>query len=92
MMTQNELHYHGDKLNDLLEVLDNLHTAASENQLPSYTTISEGDLLGLLEELIYTAQETIEEIEAHQPRQGKRKKGTLILRLMNEANRTSQAQ
>ncbi|MCU0498283.1 MAG: hypothetical protein MUF87_13100 [Anaerolineae bacterium] len=92
MMTQNELHYYGDKLNDLLDVLDSLHTAASENQLQTYTTISEGDLLGLLQELIYTAQETIEEIQANQPRRTQRKKGAMILQLINETNRTSQAQ
>ncbi|HEX2622447.1 MAG TPA: hypothetical protein VHL11_19945, partial [Phototrophicaceae bacterium] len=59
-----ELLYTGDGLNDLLDNLDELHTAASENRLHTFTTMSERELLGMLKDIIYTAQEAIEEIEA----------------------------
>jgi hypothetical protein len=60
-----ELLYNGDRLGDLMELLDDLHTAASENTLSRFTTLGEQDVLGLLKELVYTAQETINEIEAN---------------------------
>jgi hypothetical protein len=58
-----ELIYNGDRLGDLMELLDELHTAASENTLQRFTTLGEQDVLGLLKELVYTAQEAINEIE-----------------------------
>lgn len=58
-----QLRYADDQLNSMYDVLDELHSAVSEGQLQSMTTINEGDLVGLLRDLIYTAQETISEIE-----------------------------
>lgn len=58
-----QLRYADDQLNHMYDVLDDLHSAASEGQLGTMTTINEGDLVGLLRDLIYTAQETISEIE-----------------------------
>lgn len=55
--------YSGDRIEELHEVLDTLHTAASEDTLKTCTTLEEDDLVDLLRELIYTAQETIREIE-----------------------------
>jgi hypothetical protein len=46
----------------LLETLDRLHTASYEGTLAEETTLSQEDLLGWLEDVIYTAQETINEI------------------------------
>ncbi len=60
-----ELLYNGDRLGDLMELLDDLHTAASENTLPRFTSLGEQDVLGMLKDLMYTAQETINEIEAN---------------------------
>lgn len=71
-MNQLELLYNGDRLGDLLELLDELHSAASENRLQTCTTLTESDLLDMLKEVIYTAQETIEEIKtAKQTRRAK---------------------
>lgn len=70
--------YDGDCLGDLLEILDDLHTAASENKLHTFTTINKAELVGLLKDLIFTAQETIDEIETSAKREakhGKRKQG-----------------
>ena len=47
----------------LFQTLDELHTAASEDRLNTLTTVSKVELVGWLYELVYTAQETIGEIE-----------------------------
>ena len=45
------------------EVFDDLHEAASEDQLQELTALDKRELLGWLRELVFTAQETISEIE-----------------------------
>ncbi len=45
------------------EVFDDLHDAASEDQLQELTALDKRELLGWLRELVFTAQETITEIE-----------------------------
>lgn len=55
-------------LADLFRALDELHTAASENQVGVLSPLSEGELVGWLQDLVYTAQETIDEIEQHKPK------------------------
>lgn len=89
--TSNELQlrYADTQLNDLYDVLDELHTAASDGQLQQMTTINEGELVGLLRDVIFTAQETIREIECRRNKKERRdvKKEVLslepFLRLMN---------
>lgn len=61
-----QLLYNDGRLGNLLDTLDELHTAASEGRLRQITTVSDADLVGWLYELIYTAQETMAEIENHQ--------------------------
>jgi hypothetical protein len=68
-----QLRYADDQLNSLYAVLDELHDAASEGQLGAMTTIQPNELVGLLRDLIYTAQETISEIE-RQARTARRNK------------------
>ena len=58
--------YTDSVLADLFQTLDQLHTAVSEDQLARLTPLSEGELVGWLQDLVYTAQETITEIEQHQ--------------------------
>ena len=50
------------RLAGLFHSLDELHTAASEGQLPMVTPLTNAELVGWLQELIYTAEETIAEI------------------------------
>ena len=50
-------------LEAVFEVFDDLHDAASEGQLQELTPLDNRELLGWLKELVYTAQETISEIE-----------------------------
>lgn len=45
------------------EALDDLHDAATEGNLQTITSLSRRDLVGWLTDLVYTAQETIAEIE-----------------------------
>lgn len=54
------------RLEKLGTMLDDLHTAASEGHLPTLTPLSSAELVSWLRELIYTAEETIVEIEEHQ--------------------------
>lgn len=51
------------RMDEIYDVLDELHTAASEGELCTFTSMNENDLVDYLRDLIYTAQETIEEIE-----------------------------
>ena len=50
--------YIDNRLADMYDVLDQLHSAASEGQWQLMTTMSKRELLSLLNDLIYTAQET----------------------------------
>jgi hypothetical protein len=60
-----QLLYSDARLENLGALLDELHTAASEGQLPAITPLSSAELVSWLRELIYTAEETIVEIEEH---------------------------
>lgn len=52
-----------NRLASLFQSLDDLHTAASDGQLHRVTPLPSTELVGWLQELIYVAQETIEEID-----------------------------
>ncbi len=47
----------------VFEVFDDLHDAVSEGQIDTVTALNSRELVGWLRELVFTAQETIEEIE-----------------------------
>ncbi|NWF69286.1 MAG: hypothetical protein HXY40_09370 [Chloroflexi bacterium] len=64
MFTKLQLLYTDTRLVDLLDVLDQLHSAASEGYLETLTTLETPELLEMLREVVYTAQEAINEIEA----------------------------
>jgi hypothetical protein len=63
LQPQIQLLYTEARLVALFQALDELHTAASEDRLHTLTTVSKVELVGWLHELVYTAQETIGEIE-----------------------------
>jgi hypothetical protein len=48
----------------VFEAIDDLHDAASEGQITRLTALDKQELVGWLQELIFTAQETITELEA----------------------------
>ena len=58
-----QLLYTEARLVALFQTLDELHSAASEDRLNTVTTVSKVELVGWLNELVYTAEETIAEIE-----------------------------
>lgn len=69
-----------DHLEDVLDYIDQLHSAASEGESQSLNTMSEAEVMNYLREIIYTAQETLAEIEtscAHRKR-----KQQPVLRIM----------
>ena len=57
--------YNDARLGNLLDTLDELHTAASEGNLQQITTVSDAELVGWLYEVMYTAQEIMSEIDNH---------------------------
>jgi len=60
---------HNDtRLAGLFQSLDELHTAASEGHLQMVTPLTDAELVGWLQELIYTAEETIAEINHDDPK------------------------
>jgi hypothetical protein len=62
--TNHDIRLSDARMAAMIEVFDNLHTAASEGQLEAMTTLNNRELVGWLRELMFTAQETISEIES----------------------------
>lgn len=60
-----QLLYNESRLSTLLDALDELHSAASDGDVRSVTTLSNAELVGWLREIIYTARETMDEIESN---------------------------
>lgn len=56
--------YNDSRLASLFQSLDELHSAASDGHLPTVTPLTQAELVGWLQELIYTAQETLVEIDS----------------------------
>jgi hypothetical protein len=76
--------YFGDGLPDALDLLDQLHTAASEGHLPRATTLSQDEVIGLLQDLIFVAQETLDELGAQQRHQRVAARHDVILKLVQK--------
>jgi len=55
--------YSEQQLAELLEILDHLHSAASEGRTDALTAMNKRELIAFLREVIYTAEETIAEID-----------------------------
>lgn len=56
----------GDRgFEQLFAKLDRLHDLASEGHLTEATPLSPSNVVGWLEDIIFTAEETIREIDAH---------------------------
>lgn len=70
--------HNNERLNDLLETLDDLHSATSDGDAHAFSGMTHTELMSYLREVIYTAQETMREA------QQQRKKHTPIVRLTNK--------
>lgn len=57
-------------LEEVLDFIDMLHTVASDSNLPDFAEMDESEMMNVLRDIIYTAQETIIELETS--RAGKR--------------------
>lgn len=53
-------------LEDALDLIDMLHSVASDSNLPDLTGMGEAEMMNVLRDIIYTAQETIIELETSQ--------------------------
>ncbi|MCA9915063.1 MAG: hypothetical protein KC496_17030 [Anaerolineae bacterium] len=69
-------------LEDVLETIDQLHSAISEGSPLQIADLNENDLVDTLRELIYTAQETVEEIEMRRAKRRKARKHQPTLRIV----------
>ena len=67
---QANIHYllNDSRLVAALETIDDLHDAVTDGTLSSTTTMSNRELVCWLRDLMYTAQETINEIESGRTR------------------------
>jgi len=59
-----QLLYNTARLSDVLEALDELHSAASDGNVRAVSPLSNAELISWLYEVVYTAQETMNEIES----------------------------
>jgi hypothetical protein len=64
---------------DVLEYLDQLHSAASEDEGQSFAGMNETELLNALREIVYTAQEAITELETSRAKRQSKNKPVLQL-------------
>jgi hypothetical protein len=55
--------YFDKRMVALLETLDQMHTAASEGRLQNVTTFTHSEIIEWLLDVIYTAQETLDELQ-----------------------------
>jgi hypothetical protein len=58
-----QLLYNTARLSDLLDALDELHSAASDGNVRAVTPMTNAELKSWLYEVIYMAQETMHEID-----------------------------
>jgi len=75
-------------LEDVLEYIDQLHSAASEGDSLDFTGMNEAEVMNLLREIIYTAQESLVELEALRERKRRRRtKKQPMLRIVSKVER-----
>lgn len=73
MMGPSQLQKHlivlsSDRLNELYEMVDALHDAAVEENLAEFTDMSDAEAIGMLQDMIYTMQQTVQEMRAQKRR------------------------
>ena len=77
----------GLQLEDVLDYLDDLHTAISEGTSQQMTGIDEAETMSVLRDIVYTATEAIREIEANQARKRNKKRRQPILRIVEKIDK-----
>lgn len=56
--------YNPSRLGDVLEALDDLHSAVSDGTVTHVTSVTRADLREWLHEIVYLATQTLEEMDA----------------------------
>lgn len=92
VLTQLSTLYSGDGLPDLLTLLDDLHSAVTEGELPRFTTLSTEEVSEMLKELVYVAQETLRELNQNPQKQAVRRPRQPVLRLVQPDSTPEQRQ
>jgi hypothetical protein len=72
MMQRLRFDYSEDGMYQLFVQLDKLHDCASEGRLVEVTDLTVEEMRGWLEDIVYTARETIREIERQERRRRRR--------------------
>lgn len=72
-------------LADFYDTLDHLHTAASEGALQTVTSLDQRELIAWLKDFVYTAQETIREINKQTKACPHKGKNAPVLRIVEKA-------
>lgn len=75
-------------LAEVLDYIDELHSAASDGHSQGFTGMSDVEVLKYLSEIIYTAQETINEIDAQRARQRALRARQPMLRIVPKIQKT----
>lgn len=52
------------QIEDVLDFIDSLHTVASDGELPNVAEMDEVEIMSVLRDIIYTAQETLVELQS----------------------------
>jgi hypothetical protein len=80
-MSKQQLQVTLEQLNDVLETLDELHSAAAEHEAEEATGLSRQELMSYLRDILYVTQETMKEVQRHQ--------AAPLLRVLPRAERVS---
>jgi len=74
-------------LDDVLEFVDQLHTAASEGNSHTFTGMSELEVISYLRDLIYVTEEALYEIEQARAQHRKQQPMRPVLRLVEKIDK-----
>lgn len=83
-VTEHMLNASSIHLADVLEYIDMLHSAASEGQSRPFAEMDDTETMSVLRDLIYTAQETIIEIESNLAKERKMRRKQPVLRIVEK--------
>lgn len=75
------------RVEDVLEYLDQLHTAVSERKGQGVSGLTEAETMQVLREIVYTAQETIRELETKRFRQYQAQSKMPMLRVVEKIDK-----
>lgn len=72
------------QLESVLNTLDRLHDAATEQALASESSVEPKQIIGWLEDIIFTAQETLKELQSQSQSERKQLPGNSVVKLYRQ--------